>query len=84
MLNGAIASVETDFEWIELLRAKLLISLECRFDYVEKTDVLIASKFLDFRYKNLSFIVDEAQRCELKARAYRYLEELLEFLNKES
>ena len=81
MLNGAIANVETTFEWIELLKSKLLNSLECRFDYVEKSDVLVASTFLDFRYKTLGFIEDEHHRLELRDRVFKYLHDLHDSLS---
>ena len=65
-----------DFDWIKLLKNKLLISIECRFAYVEKSNVLLASTYLDFRHKNLAFIVNEDHRIEVKEKVYVYLAKL--------
>ena len=65
-----------DFDWIKLLNNKLLISIECRFAYVEKSNVLLASTYLDFRYKNLAFIVNEDHRIKVKEKVYVYLDKL--------
>ena len=68
--------MNVDFDWIKLLKKKLLISLECRFAYVEKSHVLLESTYLDFRYKSLDFILSEEQRTEVKEKVYVYLDKL--------
>ena len=66
------------------MKDKLIISLECRFDYVEKCDILLASTYLDFRYKTFAFVKDEGHREEIMERVYAYLEALYKRLHNEN
>jgi len=71
--NGAIENVALTYDWLILMKKKVLESIECRFDYVEKCDLLLASTFLDFRYKTLEFIEDEEERVEKLERTRSFI-----------
>jgi hypothetical protein len=76
LLNGTIEDLDIQYDSLCVLKERLLTSLECRFDYVEKSDALLASTYLDYRYKDLNFVESEEEREEKKGRAHKYLQNL--------
>lgn len=76
LLNGTIEDLDIQYDSLSVLKDRLLTSLECRFDYVEKSDVLLASTYLDYRYKDLHFVAAAEEREEKKERAHAYLKNL--------
>ncbi len=75
IMNNTLANTEVDFTFLIKMRAKLVKSMEWRFDYVLKLPIFQACTFLDFRYKRLSFLVAN-KRSEFKKKAKAYILEL--------
>lgn len=73
LINYELINIKLETIIIQNLRDQLLNSLRWRFNYLFEDDAFIASTYLNYRYKNLSFIKDKDLKDIYKIRAKNFI-----------